>query len=155
MYRGLNTRERVFVWNVCIVLDFGPCFTKCTLWIFFSIVLLNGRLVSVFFTKFKEVSSEAGNLRFLLEAPVICWVQKGVRFVWDFRGRAPYWSFPLNGYSETPKAGKDFGVSWTPEIECKADTFVNRSFVPGPWFLVGVGAQSYIPWCFSPFFSLT
>lgn len=58
----------MLVWTVCVVLDFGPCFTKCTLWIFFSIVSLNGRLVSVFFAKLNEVSSEAGNLRFLLEA---------------------------------------------------------------------------------------
>lgn len=34
----------------------------------FFIVLLNGRLVSVFFAKFNEVFSEAGNLRILLAA---------------------------------------------------------------------------------------
>lgn len=56
------------MWNVCIDFDFGPCFPKCTLWIVFSIISLNGRLVSVSFAKFNEVSSEAGNLRFLLEA---------------------------------------------------------------------------------------
>lgn len=52
----------------------------------FSIVLLNGRLVSVFFAKFNEVSSEAGNLRMLLEPPWNLLGEKGsqasMRFEW-------------------------------------------------------------------------
>lgn len=58
------------MWIVCVVFDFGLCFIKCILWIFFFIVLLNGRFVFVFFVKLNEVFFEVGNLRFLLE--VLC-----------------------------------------------------------------------------------
>lgn len=58
------------MWIVCVVFDFGFCFIKCILWIFFFIVLLNGRFVFVFFVKLNEVFFEVGNLRFLLE--VLC-----------------------------------------------------------------------------------
>lgn len=75
-------------------MNFGSCSTNCALWIFFSIVLLNGRLVSVFFAKFNEVSSEAGNLRILLKAPWNLLREKGgqvsMRFVCVVGGMLPW-----------------------------------------------------------------
>lgn len=60
-------------------------------------------------------------------------------------------SFSLNGYSETPKVGNYFGVSWGPEIERKADT-LSTSFVPE---LCWVGVSVIYSPTPSLFFSLT
>lgn len=100
----LNTEERIFAWQVCTAINFGSCFTKCALWIIFSIVLLKGRLVSVFFAKFNEVSSEAGNLRILLEAPWNLLREKGgqisMRFVCVAGRGVGGVALVLNGYSD-------------------------------------------------------
>lgn len=99
----------------------------------FLYCLVKWKAVSVFFAKFNEVSSEAGNLRILLEAPWNLLRERGGQVSMRFVCVGGEVALVLNGI-QTSTARIDFGVPWAPKIACKAGAFVKqRSLSYGTW----------------------